>query len=65
MQENQEDMVIFWHGLTERQVREWEKKSFETGESAVDFMREMVRRKIERQRQAELAASASDALEAG
>ena len=65
MQKKQDESVLFWHGLTDEQLRESEKKALDNNESIMDFLRPLIRRKIERQRQAELATSTSDALEAG
>jgi len=65
MQKKQDESVLFWHGLTDEQLRESEKKALDNNESIRDFLRPLIQKKLERQRQAELAASVSDALEAG
>ena len=57
MRKKDYDTVFFWHGLTERQVQAWEKRSMKTGETGMDFIREMSRRKFEREQKAEAEAA--------
>jgi len=53
MQKKQDEQVLFWHGLTDEQIRESEKKALDNNEGVMDFLRPLIQKKLERERQAE------------